>query len=73
MNQVQHAHRHTLLHTKLCELVEDYVMCSKGNILKDSIVDLMTWSYQQSTQVINPTYRDHRILTARGPRRPLQP
>jgi hypothetical protein len=48
----EHKARHILLHAHLDELAADFLIHTKGRPSINTIIDLMTWSHQQT---INPT------------------
>jgi hypothetical protein len=48
----QHKARHKLLHENLDELIADWIWQTKALPSKNSILDLIEWSYQQTS---NPT------------------
>ena len=48
----EHRKRHIELHRKLDELVADWIRDTGSLPSESTVMDLMTWSYQQS---LNPT------------------
>jgi hypothetical protein len=52
LTRQQHIDRHKMLHKMLDELVADYARCTGRLYSTSSIMDLLQWSHEQTT---NPT------------------
>ncbi len=52
MNKREHIKRHKELHKNLDELIADYLSATRKNLSNSTIMDLIDWSFEQTT---NPT------------------
>lgn len=52
MNKKEHMERHKVLHKELDELVSDFIGHTKGLPSKTTVLELMSWSFEQTK---NPT------------------
>ncbi len=56
-NEIEHKQRHIELHKHLDELIADYIIHTKGLPSKNTILDLINWSFSQT---INPNDEDEK-------------
>lgn len=60
MNREEHIARHQELHKALDELIADWILCKSVSPSRGSVVDLIIWSYKQTT---DPDTEEHNDKT----------